>query len=182
MLRKIKNGVRRVLEARQRARLFGDLAPMVPPVWMMFDGPRNLEEFKENGEEFLKIYREVGGLRPNDRMLDVGFGIGRKTIPLTRYLDEQSVYEGLEITKAGVEWCSQHITPRRPNFRFRQIDVYNECTIRKVDIGHRNTVSLSLMTASILSCSGRYSRTCCRRMWPITSRRFIASWLGGAAA
>jgi SAM-dependent methyltransferase len=128
MLGGIKNRVRGLLglEARQRARLFGDLAPMVPPVQMMFDGPRNLEVFKESGEEFLKIYRDVGGLRPNDRMLDVGFGIGRKTIPLTRYLDERSVYEGLEITKAGVEWCSQHITPRRPNFRFQQIDVYNK--------------------------------------------------------
>ena len=125
---RIKNRVSRLLgfEARQRARLFGDLAPMVPPLWMMFDGPRNLEVFKENGEEFLKIYRDVGCLRPNDRMLDVGFGIGRKTIPLTRYLDERSVYEGLEITKAGVEWCSQHITPLRPNFRFQQIDVYNK--------------------------------------------------------
>jgi hypothetical protein len=42
-------------------RLFGELAPMVPPVRMMFDGPRNLEVCKENGEEFLKIYRDVGG-------------------------------------------------------------------------------------------------------------------------
>jgi hypothetical protein len=40
---------------------FGDLAPMVPPVRMMFDGPRNLEVCKENGEEFLKIYRDVRG-------------------------------------------------------------------------------------------------------------------------
>jgi SAM-dependent methyltransferase len=98
---------------------------MVPPVRMMFDGPQNLKEFKANGEEFLRIYRDVGGLRPNDRMLDLGFGIGRKTIPLTRYLDERSVYEGLDIAKAGFEWCSQHITRRRPNFRFRQIDVHN---------------------------------------------------------
>ena len=37
---------------------------MVPPVRMMFDGPRNLEVFKENGEEFLKIYRDVRCLRP----------------------------------------------------------------------------------------------------------------------
>jgi hypothetical protein len=60
---RIKNRVIRLLgfEARQRARLFGDLAPMVPPLWMMFDGPRNLEVFKENGEEFLKIYRDVRG-------------------------------------------------------------------------------------------------------------------------
>ena len=92
---------------------------------------RSLQVFKENGEEFLKFYREVGGLHPNDRMLDVGFGIGRKTIPLTRYLDERSVYEGLDIKKAGVEWCSQHITPRRPNFQFRQIDVYNKVYNKK---------------------------------------------------
>ena len=64
MLGRIKNCVRSLLEARQRARLFGDLAPMVPPVWMMLDGPRNLEVFKENGEEFLKIYRDLGGLAP----------------------------------------------------------------------------------------------------------------------
>ena len=127
MLAGVKNRVRSFigLEARQRARLFGDLAPMVPPLCMMFDGPQNLKAFKENGEEFLRIYRDVGGLRPSDRVLDLGFGIGRKTIPLTGYLDEQSVYEGLDIAKVGVEWCSRHITPRRPNFRFRQIDVYN---------------------------------------------------------
>ncbi len=66
MLGRIKNRVRGLLglEARKRARLFGDLAPMVPPVRMMFDGPRNLEVFKENGEEFLKIYRDVRCLRP----------------------------------------------------------------------------------------------------------------------
>lgn len=68
--------------------MFGDLAPIVPPVGMTFDGPRNLEVFKETGEEFLKICRDVGGLRPYDKMLDVGFSIGRKTIPLVRYLDE----------------------------------------------------------------------------------------------
>ena len=42
MLGGMKNHVRSLLglEARQRARLFGDLAPMVPPVRMMFDGPQ----------------------------------------------------------------------------------------------------------------------------------------------
>jgi SAM-dependent methyltransferase len=133
MLGGIKSRVRSLLglEARQRAGLFGDLAPMVPPVGMMFDGPQSLKEFKENGEEFLRIYRDIAGLSRSDRMLDVGFGIGRKTIPLTRYLDERSVYEGLEITKAGVDWCSQRITPRRPNFRFQQIDVYNNMYNKK---------------------------------------------------
>jgi tRNA G46 methylase TrmB len=112
----IKTCVRGMLEARQGARLFDELAPMVPPVHMMFDGPAVLETFRANGEEFLEIYKDVCDLRPNERMLDVGFGIGRKTIPLAHYFDNRALYEGIDITKDGVDWCSQQITPRYPKF------------------------------------------------------------------
>ncbi|HZH31197.1 MAG TPA: class I SAM-dependent methyltransferase [Pyrinomonadaceae bacterium] len=120
--RKIKN----LQEDRQRKRLFGALAPLVPPVALMYDGPPGLAEFKANGEEFFKIYRERCGLRPDEAMLDIGCGTGRKTLPLTRYLDARTAYEGLDITKQGIDWCREHITPRFPNFNFQQIDVYNK--------------------------------------------------------
>src|SRR5262249_15616564 len=116
---------RSYLNDRYKARLFGDLATFVPPVEMMFDGPASLEEFKSNGEEFLKIYRDVCGLTREEKMLDVGCGIGRKTLQLTRYFNGQAVYEGIDITRAGIDWCREKITPRFPNFRFQQIDVYN---------------------------------------------------------
>lgn len=122
----IKLKIKDYLGNREKARMFGDLAPLVPPVEFMFDGPQTLEEFKANGEEFLKIYKDVCDLRPDEKMLDVGSGIGRKTLPLTRYFDERAVYEGIDITASGVEWCSEKITPRFPNFRFQQIDVYNK--------------------------------------------------------
>jgi SAM-dependent methyltransferase len=92
----------------------------------MFDGPQTMREFKTNGEEFLKIYKEICGLRPDEKMLDVGCGIGRKTLPLTQYFNERAVYEGIDITKAGIDWCRNKITPRFPNFHFQQIDVYNK--------------------------------------------------------
>ena len=92
----------------------------------MFDGPRSLEEFKSNGEEFLSIYREKCDLRPDEKMLDVGCGIGRKTLPLTQYLNEGAVYEGIDITKAGIDWCREKITSRFPNFHLQQVDVYNK--------------------------------------------------------
>ncbi|HEX8131800.1 MAG TPA: class I SAM-dependent methyltransferase [Pyrinomonadaceae bacterium] len=120
--RKIKN----FQEDRQRRQLFGALAPLVPPVALMYDGPPGLSEFKANGEEFLEIYRERCGLSPAERMLDIGCGTGRKTLPLTGYFDARAVYEGLDITKQGVDWCREKITPRFPNFHFQQIDVYNK--------------------------------------------------------
>jgi SAM-dependent methyltransferase len=106
--------------------LFGPLAPLVPAVEDMFDGPQNLEEFKANGEEFLGIYKDICGLQPDEKMLDVGCGIGRKTLLLTQYFNQQAVYEGLDITKAGIDWCSAKITPRFANFHFQHIDVYNK--------------------------------------------------------
>jgi hypothetical protein len=44
----IKTRVHGMLEARQRARLFGELAPMVPPVHMMFDGPHGIQIFNSS--------------------------------------------------------------------------------------------------------------------------------------
>ena len=59
----------------------------------MFDGPQSLEVFKPNGEEFftiyiryIQVYTNVYGLRPDEKMLDAGCGIGRKTLPLDALL------------------------------------------------------------------------------------------------
>jgi len=122
----LKRKIKSFQEDRQRRELFGALAPLVPPVALMYDGPPGVAEFKANGEEFLKIYREHCGLRTDERMLDIGCGTGRKTLPLTQYFDERAVYEGLDITQQGIDWCREKITPRFPNFHFQQIDVYNK--------------------------------------------------------
>jgi SAM-dependent methyltransferase len=92
----------------------------------MHEGPVGYQEFRDNGEEFMRYYVELGGLRPDERMLDVASGIGRKTLPLVAYLSERGSYEGFDIVKSGVDWCSEKYTTRYPNFRFQQIDVYNK--------------------------------------------------------
>src|ERR1051326_1055656 len=124
--RPLKRAFRRRQEGRVRARLFGALAPLVPETAQMFDGPASVEEFKANGEEFLAIYQRICGLLPVERILDVGSGIGRKTIPLTQYLDRAAAYEGIDVNPSGVEWCREKITARFPNFRFQWIDVRNK--------------------------------------------------------
>ena len=118
--------------ARERLRhayytraLFGRNAALVPPRAQMSDGVADYRAFKQNGAEFLRYYVELCGLQPDDAILDVGAGIGRKTLPLTGYLSPRGRYEGIEIVRAGVEWCQARITPRYPQFHFQQIDVYN---------------------------------------------------------
>ncbi|MEA2174987.1 MAG: hypothetical protein QOD00_2579 [Blastocatellia bacterium] len=106
--------------------MFGGLARYVPPVSSMFDGLASLEDFKAQGDEFLKIFQDVCGLQPDEAILDVGCGIGRKTLPLTQYLGAQGRYEGIDITRAGIEWCQEKITPDYPNFHFQHIDVLNQ--------------------------------------------------------
>jgi hypothetical protein len=88
--RMTRRRMREYLTNRCKARLFGALAPLVPNVEAIFDGLQILAEFKANGEEFLTNYRELAHLQPNEKMLDVGCGIGRKTLPLTQYLNEQA--------------------------------------------------------------------------------------------
>src|SRR5260370_40357642 len=109
-----------------RRRVFGRDASMVPPTEMMFDGPVGYDLFKENGKEFLDYYINLGGLKPDERVMDLGSGIGRKTLPLVSYLSRSGSYEGVDIVAQGVKWCADHYTRRYPNFRFQLIDVYNQ--------------------------------------------------------
>jgi len=105
--------------------LFGRFAPLIPPLELMHDGPVGYQEFKDNGEEFFAYYTDLCHLNCHERMLDVGSGIGRKTFRLADYIQSPGSYEGLDIVKTGIDWCTEHITRRNRRFRFQLIDVYN---------------------------------------------------------
>ena len=51
----------------------------------------------ELGEGHVAQLRELAGLRPGDRVFDVGCGVGRTAIPLTSYLSSDGAYEGFDI-------------------------------------------------------------------------------------
>jgi len=105
---------------------FGRKRFFVPPLQLMHDGPPSYKEFKQNGDEFLRLYVSLCGLQPDERMLDIGSGIGRKTLPLVTYLSERGTYDGLEIVKSGVDWCTKKYTSKHANFKFQLIDIYND--------------------------------------------------------
>ncbi|WP_075217284.1 class I SAM-dependent methyltransferase [Mongoliimonas terrestris] len=80
-------------------------------------------DYRAIGTEFLKHFVRLGGLKPSDRVLDIGSGIGRMAMPLTQFLDEEASYDGLDPVAEGVAWCAEVITPFYPNFRFARLDV-----------------------------------------------------------
>lgn len=81
-------------------------------------------DYRAIGAEFLGHFVRTGGLKPTDRVLDIGCGIGRMAVPLTQYLDAETArYEGIDPVGEGIMWCVQNITPTYPNFHFCQVDI-----------------------------------------------------------
>ena len=96
---------------------------MIPPRSMIFIGGG---DFIKIGEGFRQHFIDLGHLQPHERVLDVGCGIGRMAIPLTKYLSDEGQYWGFDIVKSGIDWCQEHISPKFKNFHFLHSDVYNE--------------------------------------------------------
>src|SRR4051794_37428060 len=82
-------------------------------------------DFRTVGGEFTEHLVRLGGLRPTDRVLDIGCGAGRIAIPLLRYLDRGS-YEGFDVHEEAIRWCRENITSRNSAFGFRAIPVQSE--------------------------------------------------------
>lgn len=117
-------GMKSVYNIPLKRRLFGDKADLVPPLYLMEDGNPDYTEFKQNGAWAFDRFAACG-LKPSDRVLDVGSGIGRKTLPLLEFLTTGS-YEGIDPIEKQVAWCSERITSRYPRFRFRRVDLWSK--------------------------------------------------------
>jgi SAM-dependent methyltransferase len=106
----------------------GSEVPQPPRRLVKFVGGGNALKI---GEEFFRYFRELGGLKADERVLDVGCGCGRMAIPLTRFLSARGSYEGFDIDAACIKWCRREITGRHPNFTFQLADIYNKLYNRK---------------------------------------------------
>ena len=82
-------------------------------------------DFKPIGESWVAAFVREAGLRPDERVLDLGCGVGRTAVALTRFMGAPGSYEGIDIVRPSIEWCQRTITPRFPNFRFTHADVFN---------------------------------------------------------
>jgi len=98
---------------------------LIPPRHMR--GPvGGQDDFLQVGNEFLGYFKNQGGIRPDHHVLEVGCGVGRMAIPLTTYISKTGTYDGFDIVPEGIKWCSERITTRHPNFRFKHADIRNK--------------------------------------------------------
>lgn len=106
--------------------LLGRREPLIPPrrLFIKDGGCTDVLSYKKTGEACLKHLIELGGLKPNEKILDVGCGTGRIAVALTKYLDETGRYEGFEIVEAPINSCKR-ISVKYPNFHFQHVDIFN---------------------------------------------------------
>src|SRR5258705_4096935 len=71
-------------------------------------------------------YSKYCPIEPNHTVLEVGCGVGRDAIQLTKHLSGEGEYFGVDIIKPSIEWCKANISSRYPNFHFFHYNVNSQ--------------------------------------------------------
>lgn len=152
--------------------LTGKSDPELPPLRLRFVGTG---DFRAVGDELKELLIRFG-LKRSDRVLDIGSGVGRVAIPLTRYIESGS-YDGFDVVRRGVVWCRRHITRYYPNFRFHHVNVRNskyrengmsatDFCFQFVDASFDFAFATSLFTHLVLAETRRYLHESARVLAP----------------
>jgi len=96
----------------------------LPPLHLRHSvGP--LKNFESSGAEFLVYLKLLCGLRPEDRLLDIGCGCGLMALYLAEFPSYRGSYTGIDTDRAPIRWCQKRVTPRHPNCVFLHAEVRN---------------------------------------------------------
>lgn len=98
----------------------------LPPKAGNFSGDRALHNMDATSQVLVDRLASVARLTPSSQVLDIGCGVGRLAIAMSRFLDRGGRYEGLDIVPRGIEWCQQNIMGPYGNIHFTLADIHNE--------------------------------------------------------
>jgi SAM-dependent methyltransferase len=97
--------------------------PMIPPRRLQFVGN---SDFRATGEEFRSHLHRFAQLGPQDRVLDIGCGIGRIARVLASELGPPGGrYDGFDVSATGIAWCRDHYRHTAVAFRFAHVDLHH---------------------------------------------------------
>jgi SAM-dependent methyltransferase len=169
-----------------RDRVAGRADPLIPPRRLHFVGHAE-SDFAQTGDEFLQHFTQLGGLKPTDRVLDIGSGIGRMARPLATFLDpDAGSYDGFDINAEGIAWCREHYATDHPNFTFVAADLFNArynpagrqsaqaFTFPYADASFDFALATSVFTHLLEGEADRYLAEAARTLAP--GGRLLATW------
>lgn len=108
-------------------KLTGKSHKYVPPRGYIYTGsPASADKYVAQGRHQVRLLKDFIQLKPDDTVLDVGSGIGRSAIALTEFLNKNAGYEGFDVVKKGVDWCTKKIARDFPNFHFTYVPLFND--------------------------------------------------------
>jgi len=82
--------------------------------------------FKKLGKQYVRSFKEITNLHPDGKVLEIGCGMGRFAVALTKYLDSNGKYFGFDIVPYQIEYCQKNIEKRYSNFEFLIADICNK--------------------------------------------------------
>jgi SAM-dependent methyltransferase len=82
-------------------------------------------DFQSSGASLMADLVAHAGLKPSDRVLDIGCGVGRIALPLADFLGADGGYVGFDVSRRAVEGCRKRFKAKRPDFAFVWLDARN---------------------------------------------------------
>jgi len=92
--------------------------------WQFIHNDGSTKDFRASGDAIAAELVQYGGLKPSDRVLDIGCGNGRITRPLRDFLDADASYLGFDLSKVAVAGCQRRFGGD-PRFSFHHADLAN---------------------------------------------------------
>lgn len=84
------------------------------------------DSFESISDGHIYLLREMLRLDSKHNVLEIGCGIGRDAIPLTKVLSDQSRYLGIDIIERSINWCNENINAKYSNFKFVHFDIKDQ--------------------------------------------------------
>lgn len=92
-------------------------------VYLTGGGP---DDWAKISEYHLEMYRAYTPINDSDFILEVGCGVGRDAIELTKVLSKDGRYVGIDIIEPSITWAKQNITKKHKNFTFHYFDIKSQ--------------------------------------------------------
>lgn len=82
--------------------------------------------YRKKGYSRFQFFQKYCHPKTNAHILDIGCGTGQMAVQFLSYLNEEGLYQGMDVNKEEIDWCMRNIKPLRKNFRFSVVNVCNK--------------------------------------------------------